>query len=120
MGTDFVNRVIKNSLVLAVICTVVAWFYGELSSGLGILAGAVWGSINLFFLTHLIQNCIVETPKHLFKIGMLLGIKFPLLYLTGYFLLAFDYFPIMALLWGFSITITVIFLNSVRQMSFQR
>jgi hypothetical protein len=114
MGVEFIHRVIKTSLVLAVLGFIFFTVYYDFKFGAGILAGAIWGSLNLLFLTHLITEVFnpgKEVRKG--KVIVIALIKFPLLYLFGYLLLAIKYFPPISLLSGFTLIFLVMFLKAL-------
>jgi F-type H+-transporting ATPase subunit a len=60
-----------------------------------------------------VQNLITPASKNYFKILLLLNVKFPLLYLIGYGLLATN-LPALSLLVGFSLILSVIFFNGFK------
>lgn len=114
MGVEFIHRVIRTSLVLAALVFLFITVYYDFKFGGGILAGAVWGCLNLLFLTHLITEALTlgrEIRKG--KVIIIALVKFPLLYLFGYFLLKIDYFPPISLLSGFTLIFLVMFLKAL-------
>ncbi len=117
---EFINRVIKATLVVALLCLIVVSFYYGLPYGMGIFAGAVWGCVNLFFLKQLVQNWLILGPRDYLKIYTILGIKFPLLYLAGYGLLKIKYLPPLNLLLGFSLIFGVIFLKGLGRLFLEK
>lgn len=120
MELEFINRVIKTTLILAGVALIAVGFYYGLPYGLGIFAGAVWGCVNLFFLKQLVRNWLVVGPKDHLKIYTILGIKFPLLYLAGYGLLRIKYLPPLNLLLGFSLIFLVIFLKGLGRLFLEK
>jgi len=120
MELEFINRVIKTTLILAVLVLIVVSFYYGLPYGLGIFAGAIWGCVNLFFLKQLVRNWLVVGPKDHLKIYTILGIKFPLLYLAGFGLLKIYYVPPLSLLLGFSLIFAVIFLKGLGRLFLEK
>ena len=114
MGVEFIHRVIKTSLVLAVLGFLFVTVYYDFKFGAGILAGTVWGCLNLLFLTHLITEVFSpgkEVRKG--KVIIIALVKFPLLYLFGYVLLKINYFPAISLLSGFTLIFVVMFLKAL-------
>jgi len=114
MGVEFIHRVIKTSLVLAVLGFLFVTVYHGFRFGGGILAGAVWGSLNLLFLTSLVTE-IFSPGKEVRKgrVILIAVVKFPLLYAAGYALLAVKYFPPESLLIGFTLLFVVMFLKAM-------
>ncbi len=114
MGLEFIHRVIKTSLVVSALGFLFVTVYFDFKFGGGILAGAIWCSLNLLFLTHLITE--VFTPAKEVKKGkvvMIALIKFPLLYAAGYLLLKINFFPAESLLSGFTLIFLVMFLKAL-------
>ena len=113
MGIEFIYRTIKTTLILAALIFVVATIYYDFKIGLGILVGAGWGCLNLYFLTNLIQGALDPEKPNKRKIFLIVLFKFPLLYLLGYFILRLKYFPVVSLLSGFTLIFVVIFLKAL-------
>ncbi len=120
MELEFINRVIKVTLILAVAVLIAVGFYYGLPYGSGIFAGAVWGCVNLFFIKQLVQNWLISGPKDYLRIYTILGIKFPLLYLAGYGLLKIKQLPPLNLMLGFSLIFLVIFLKGLGRLFLQK
>lgn len=114
MGPEFIHRVIKTSLIVAVLAFLFVSVYYNFRFGAGILVGAIWGSLNLYFLTNLITEFF--SPGKEVKKGIVILIvlvKFPLLYLVGYVLLIIKYFPAISLVSGFTLIFLVMFLKAL-------
>jgi hypothetical protein len=105
---DLFNRVIQIALVLAAVLTPLSGFYFGSAYAFGILSGTIWGCTNLFFLKCLFQSLLQPHAKNFMKIFILLGIKFPLLYLIGYGFLRMEFSSPIALLIGSSLPLVVI------------
>jgi hypothetical protein len=114
MGPEFIHRVIKTSLVVAVLGFLFVTVYYNFRFGAGILVGTIWGGLNLYFLTNLITE-IFSPGKEVRKgkIILIVLVKFPLLYLIGYILLIIKYFPAVSLISGFTLIFLVMFLKAL-------
>ena len=114
MGPEFIHRVIKTSLVVAVLGFLFVAVYYNFRFGAGILVGTIWGGLNLYFLTNLITE-IFSPGKEVRKgkIILIILVKFPLLYLIGYILLIIKYFPAVSLISGFTLIFLVMFLKAL-------
>jgi hypothetical protein len=114
MGPEFIHRVIKTSLIVAVLGFLFVTVYYNFRFGAGILVGAVWGCANLYFLTNLITE-IFSPGKEVRKgkVILIVLVKFPLLYLIGYVLLIIKYFPVVSLVLGFTLIFLVMFLKAL-------
>jgi hypothetical protein len=114
MGPEFINRVIKTSLVVSALGFLFITVYYNFRFGAGILVGTIWGCANLYFLTSLITE-IFSPGKDVRKGKVLLIalVKFPLLYLIGYLLLIIKFFPPLSLVSGFTLIFLVMFLKAL-------
>jgi len=74
--------------------------------GAGILVGASWLMANFLFTLNLLEIAILKRPKQ--KLLLLLLIKFPVLYLLGFLILALKIFPAVSLLLGMSSILLVL------------
>lgn len=116
MGIEFIHRAIKTSLILAFLIFLFVTFYYRVDYASGILAGCGWGCLNLFFLTNLITETTNLEGINKKRVLLLVLLKFPLLYLTGYFLLRINYFPVTSLLMGFTLIFAVVLLKALGKM----
>ena len=66
----------------------------------GILTGSLWVFLNSFFLYQLLEMGLNQKSKKNEKILIFSILKFPVLYLAGFFILKSRYFPIYSLLTG--------------------
>lgn len=116
MGIEFIHRVIKTSLILAALISLFVTFYYRFNYASGIFVGCGWGCLNFYFLTNLITQATNPGGIDRKRVGLLVLVKFPLLYLSGYFLLRLKYFPVTSLLAGFTIIFAVILLKALGLM----
>ena len=102
MDLKFVDRIIKATLILALIFAPMFSIYIGFGFGLSILLGAVWGSLNLLAIKIIITS-LSPLPDRQPVLGIIiLFIKLPVLYILGYLLVSWKYLSIHGLLWGFS------------------
>jgi hypothetical protein len=114
MGVEFIHRVIKTTLVLAALGFLCVTVYYDFKFGGGILAGAIWGCLNILFLTRLITEVFSPgTEIRKGKVILIAVVKFPLLYAAGFLLLKIEYFPPVSLVIGFSLLFVVMFLKAM-------
>jgi hypothetical protein len=113
MGIEFIHRVIKTSLIVAALIFLFAVFYYRFDYASGIFVGCGWGCVNLFFLTNLITETTSLEGINRKRVLLLVLLKFPLLYVSGYFLLRIKYFPVTSLLVGFTLIFVVILLKAL-------
>jgi hypothetical protein len=116
MGIEFIHRVIKTSLITAAVTFLFGALYYKFHYASGILVGCGWGCLNLFFLTNLVTQATDPKGIDRKRVVLLILFKFPLLYLSGYFLLRIEYFPVTSLLVGFTLIFVVILLKALGRM----
>jgi len=102
MNLDFVNRVLKTSLILAAIAFPFLAVYIGMPFGVAYVLGALWGCLNLFAIKMLVTQAIKPGDKSVVLILSFIFVKFPIIYLLGYLLVKWAYPPIYGLVWGFS------------------
>ena len=113
LGLDFLSRTLRTTGVVLLFCFPFGVYYLGFWPTLAIFSGGVWGLVNLIFLSAVVRSTI--RPGGVDK-GNLIGfavIKFPLLYVAGYFLLKVPQFEALNLLIGFSIILAVMILKAV-------
>ena len=113
MGLEFIDRSLKTTGVVLLVFLPFGLYYLGVWPGLAVFSGGVWGMINLVFTAALVRSTL--RPEGVDK-SKALGIaifKFPLLYLSGYFLLRVTQFEPLYLLFGFSTILLVIILKGV-------
>jgi hypothetical protein len=98
----FIDRVIKATLVTAVLLFPFLAIYIKMNFALSVLFGAAWGVLNLLGIKVIITSLLV-TDNPNWPLGLIvLFLKLPVLYFVGYLLVTWDYLSIGGLLWGFS------------------
>jgi hypothetical protein len=98
-----IKLIIQATVIAALLSLIGSVLFHHVWEGVAIFAGALWGSVNLFFLKLLMQSLLLQRAKNRLKLALLVCIKCPLLYLAGYGLLKTKYLPPLYLLVGFSI-----------------
>ena len=82
--------------------------------GLGIWISAAWIFLNSFFLFRLMQIGFEPRVRRSDKILLLSILKFPVLYVAGFFILKTRVFPIYSILAGLSLFILAFVVTWVR------
>lgn len=90
----------RNSAVLTLAISAVILFFKDLPWAAGFLAGGIWASVNFVILANVLETVLLRKEKS--GLGFLLAVKFPALYVAGYFLLVWGYMPALSLLAGLS------------------
>jgi len=133
METEYINRVIRLTLLCATLSSPLVGSLTSFSDALGILLGAIWGCSNLLYIKKIVTTALgschpqfaaegraPETYKKQMKIVSMLAIKFPILYFAGYQLMASEYFSIWSLMVGFSLIFGAILLCALRPAAAQK
>lgn len=70
---------------------------------LGMVVGAMWAIANMVFTVKILKISVLK--KSPAKLPIILMLKFPVLYLTGFFILKSGIFPVQSLLIGLVVTV---------------
>ncbi len=111
MGLEFITRIIKTTAVVSLVVSLCISYYFDWKIGLGFFVGSAWSLINLFFIRTLIKEVVSPNEARKSITAVLALLKFPLLYVAGYFIVASEFFSVYALLAGFSLLFAVIVLK---------
>ena len=102
MNLDFIDRVIKTSLILIAVVFPFAAFYLGMAFGVSIVLGCFWGCANLFLIRLLVTKTIGVVINSKVWLIIIIFVKFRLLYFLGYLLIKWKYLSPYGLLCGFS------------------
>ncbi|MFQ5606777.1 MAG: hypothetical protein ACE5GA_02435 [Candidatus Zixiibacteriota bacterium] len=80
---------------------------------LAFLSAGAWSLVNMLFLSATVRATIKPGKVDFLAVAGLLLVKFPALYLAGYFLLSFDKFDTMYMFAGFSVFFAVLLLKTI-------
>lgn len=94
---------------------------GNYSGALGALAGGAWLFLNLLLLARLMEMAIdVKSRGKKDKILVLSVLKFPVLYLTGFFILKSRIFPVTGILAGLTAVIAAFAFQWLRSSQIEK
>jgi len=113
MNLSFVNRLIRTSLILALVLFPFLAVYISIGFAVAYVFGCVWACVNLFAIKLLVTSTVSPNPRSKFVIAFILFFKFPVIYFLGYLLIIWKFTPVSGLLWGFSSTLIVAVLKAV-------
>ncbi len=116
MDLQFVDRVIKSTLILAAILFPFFALYISMNFALAIFLGAFWGCLNLLALRIIVVSLLTPHKKNYILGLIILFVKLPVLYGIGYLLISWNYLPIGGLVWGFSGILIVMVLKALGRM----
>jgi len=111
MDISFIDRTLKTTGVLALIVLAFGWLHYPFYHILAVFSGMIWGIINLYFLALLVRAAIRPDGADKMAALGLMFIKFPMLYVAGYFLLKVPQFELAYLVIGFSSLFAVMLLK---------
>jgi len=110
-GFELIDRTLRTTAIVLSVFFPFGIYYLGLYPSLAVLSGGVWGMLNFIFITFLVKNTLVPEGANLVRVSIIALIKFPLLYLTGYFLLKIPHFEPLYLLAGFSGLLLIVILK---------
>lgn len=115
MAYSFFKKVSAIGSVLSVSAAAVFGFRHSWLWSCGVLVGYCWVFLNGYFLFQLLELSFTAGPRSKNRIFFLSILKFPVLYVAGYFILTNRVFPIYGILLGltfFFLAFFVVWLKS--------
>ncbi len=112
MDLAFLARVRKQSIITGLVLALPISLYFGMETGGGWIAGLVWSLVNLVFLSQVIKGVVTADDRQLGPIMIALLVKFPILYVSGFFLLRSEWFSVLGLVLGFSWPLVVMVLKA--------
>lgn len=103
MHYSFFKNVSYWGLGLIAVSSMALFFIKGWAWASGVCVGGLWVFLNSYFLYQLLEMGLNPKPKQNNKILMLSIIKFPVLYVTGFFILRTRIFPVYAVLLGLTL-----------------
>jgi hypothetical protein len=119
--TDIISRTLKTTGFLLLLVLAIGPLYFDFYDCLAVVSTGVWSMVNLLFLTALVRAAIRPGPVDKLRVAGLALLKFPLLYLSGYFLITLPVFRVVPILVGLSSVLAVVSLKAMGRaiMGFQ-
>ncbi|GEM_PF-38444 len=114
ISNSFFKRLSICGWVLCGLVSISFLFAGHWKSSLGVTTGFFWIFLNTYFLFQLVQMSFTPQAKPKDKIFVLSILKFPVLYLIGFFILKSRFFPVHSILTGLSIFLAVFLIAWIR------
>ncbi|MEW5994176.1 MAG: hypothetical protein AB1744_07250 [Candidatus Zixiibacteriota bacterium] len=112
-GPDLVQRTLRTTGIVLLILLLPGIYYFGVWPTLAVFSGGVWGMLNILFLAALVRNTLRPEKIDKVRVAGFALIKFPLLYVAGYFLLRVEQFEAVHLLVGFSLLLGVMVLKVI-------
>jgi len=101
-----IARSLKLTALTTLMTTLILLMMQRFSWAGGFLTGATWSSINFLLILNIFKIAFLE-KKNNNKFFIMLLLKFPVLYLAGFFVLISKAFPVLSLLLGASLVLVV-------------
>ena len=111
MMREKLNKPINLSIILVFGLAIILAFTGNLPFSAGILVGASWLMANFLLTINLLEIAVLKRASK--KLLLFLLVKFPVLYLLGFLIIARKLFPVASLLTGMSLIILVLGASSI-------
>jgi hypothetical protein len=103
MPYSFFKKVSMIGLVLSAVASVVLGVLLSWRWSCGVLVGYFWVFLNSFFLFQLLGMSFTPGAKRKDRILILSILKFPVLYVAGFFILQSRVFPVLSILAGLTL-----------------
>lgn len=100
MSSRFFKNVSISASVLIAFAAVAFLAFGRPPGAAGTLVGGFWIFLNSFFLFQLLEMGMTSQHRPKDRILLLTILKFPVLYVVGYFILKSRFFPVSGILAG--------------------
>lgn len=107
----FIDRTLKTTCLVLLIFFPFGIYYLGLFPSLAVLSSGIWAMLNLILITKLVKYTLRPEGPDTGRAIAAAFVKFPLLYLGGYFLLKVPQFEALYLLIGFSGLLAIIILR---------
>jgi len=108
----FITRSLRLTAFLSALGFLFASVYLGAGWGLGFVLGAAWGIGNLYLIKRLIELAVRIEGRDYTAVGIMVLVKFPVLYALGFLILSRTWYPFWAPVIGFSLPLVVIVLKA--------
>jgi hypothetical protein len=108
----FISRTLKTTGLLALLALIFGSFYFGFNPALSFFTGAIWGMVNLFFLSLLVRSTLKPDGADKSAALIILLVKFPILYFSGYLMMTTSFFNPLLLVAGFTLNLMVMVLKA--------
>lgn len=104
---DFIDRTLRTTAVILLISLVFGMYYFGLWDTLAFFSGGIFGMVNMMLLKKFVQEAFRPEKIDTVSVVMTALVKFPLLYVSGYFLLTIEQFSVYPIVYGFSLVLAI-------------
>lgn len=103
ISNKILKSVAKIGAILTLIISVAAFLTDRTLWAGAVLTGGAWIFLNFYFLFRLLDIGFGGVPKQKDRILLLSVLKFPVIYVAGFFILKSRFFPVSGILTGLTI-----------------
>ena len=118
ISNQILKSVAKIGARLTLVISIVALFFGRALWASGVLVGAAWIFLNFYFLFRLLDVATSSdvaprrmTGRYKDQIFLLSILKFPVIYVAGFFVLKSRFFPVSGILTGLTVFFAALVLS---------
>ena len=111
--SGIIMRTLRTTGIVLLISFVFGAYYFGFWTSLAFLSGGIWGMLNFMFIAALIRATLRPDEVDVMHAVGFAAIKFPLLYVAGYFLLKIPQFDVYAVIIGSTMVLLVLVLKAV-------
>lgn len=115
-GRSIFGHSVKGTWLLAFIASAAFPFYGRADNIPGLWAAVLWISANVWMIHRILDWTARPQSQHRNKVFVLALVKFPVLYLAGFFILMTEWVTLEGVFWAF----TVFFVSAGAGLTFRR
>ena len=108
---ELIRKSVKLNIILVLAAALACALTHKASFGAGLFVAALWSTASFLLTLNLLEIALLHKPKR--KLLLLLLIKFPVLYLSGFLILVLKVFPLLSLLLGMSSILLVLGVSSI-------
>jgi hypothetical protein len=112
----FLDRTLRTTGIVLLIFLPFGLYYLGVFPTLAAFSGGVWGILNFVFISALVRTTIRSEGLDKHRTIALMLFKFPLLYVSGYFLLKVPQFDVLPLVAGFTTLFAVMTLKALGRL----
>ena len=113
---DFIDRTLRTAGLVMLLCLVFGMYYYGFWNALSFFTGGIWGIVNLLLLKRFVKEAFNPDGIDTVAVILIALVKFPLLYISGYFLMTVEMFDIKLLVYGFSAVLGVMLLKALGRL----
>ena len=116
LDLSFLDRTLRTTGIVLLFFLPFGLYYLGVYPALAVFSGGVWGIINFVFISALVRSVVRPEGPNKHRAIALMLFKFPLLYVSGYFLLKVPQFDALYLVAGFTSLFAIMVLKALGRL----